>query len=228
MIVVFPEPFGPLTRKCSPFLISQFKFTRTLWSSQPTFTSSNFMRLSGTSENSSVSKAALLSLRIFFSSQRNSSLSFSRTDFFSAFLASRRFSYSERLAQKEIFLSENSSTRFIFSGISVNRSMHKIMRGKSVPEFSVCRFKIMLKNSIRIERDSASSPAKGSLKTSSLAPDKSERHKSVRLISPVDIKRSPRSRIFSTPQSFTCGNVSSLYASFARGSDLFFAPPITS
>ena len=93
-----------------------------------------------------------------------------------------------------------------------------------------CLPTIVWKNSKRIERLCASRPANGSLKINSFLPESSARHKSVRRISPVDINFSPRSRIFSTPQSFTSGKVSSRLAIGGKGRCLCFAsgPPKTS
>ena len=71
---------------------------------------------------------------------------------------------------------------------------------------------IVLKNSKRILRLSTSSPANGSERIKSFFPEIKARARSVRLISPVDIYFIPRSRIFSTPQSFTAGNASIFFA----------------
>ena len=117
-MVVFPEPFGPRINQCSPGRTFQFKSTRTLCSSQPTFTSSNFIRLSGKGCALISSLITPDSSWIFRRFAKNVSRSILRRASSSRFFSLRIFSYSLRSPQKEIFLSLNSNTRLMLSGIS--------------------------------------------------------------------------------------------------------------
>ena len=101
--------------------------------------------------------------------------------------------------------------------------MQRIMYGKpESSKFSESCFEvIVLKNSKRILRLSTSSPANGSERIRSFFPEIKARARRVRLISPVDIYFIPRSRIFSTPQSFTAGNASIFFAISGIGEPFF-------